>query len=114
MSDAPYLGRTLKDALQRVEYDRETLPQIVQVEPSDYDRIILAEEIARLEKLVEVAGIIFRHNLTPDKGNNYFICGEQGPKDNCNMPDKIHVCPAYGLDFFYVYEYTGETHGTEW
>ena len=70
-----YLGRTLQDAIARAEYDKETLPQVVQVEPSDYDRIIMAEEINRLQKLVEVAGVIFRHNLTPDKGFNYFICG---------------------------------------
>ena len=57
---------------------------------------------------------------TNDTGENifipdtYFICGELGAKDNNNMPDKLMVCPAYGLDFFYVYEYTGETAGTEW
>lgn len=52
MSDAPYLGRTLQDALQRAEYDKETLPQVVQVEPSDYDRIILAEYIHILEAIL--------------------------------------------------------------
>ena len=114
MTDALYLGRTLQDALQRAEYDKETLPQVVQVEPSDYDRIILAEEIARLEKLVEIAGVIFRHNLTPDKGYNYFICGEGGTKDDNNLPEKLYVCPAYGVDWFQVYERTDVTAGTEW
>ena len=52
MTDAPYLGRTLQDALQRAEYDKETLPQVVQVEPSDYDRIILAEYIKILEAIL--------------------------------------------------------------
>ena len=114
MSDALYLGRTLQDALQRVEYDRETLPQVVQVEPSDYDRIILAEEIARLEKLVEIAGVIFRHNLTPDKGYNYFICGEGGTKDDNGLPEKLFLSPAYGVDWFQVYKRTDVTAGSEW
>lgn len=67
-----------------------------------------------LKKLREFHKLV-RHTLLAEKfGDIYFICGESGAKDNCNMPDKIHVCPAYGLDFFYVYEYTGLTIGTEW
>lgn len=68
-------------------------------------------ELKKLRRLNE----IIKHEVLAEKlGNTYFICGESGAKDNCNMPDKIWVCPAYGLDFFYVYEYTGLTHGTEW
>ena len=40
--------RTLKQALERADRDREEIPRLVQVSPSDYDRIILAEEIDRL------------------------------------------------------------------
>lgn len=47
-----YLGRTLQDAIARAEYDKETLPQVVQVEPSDYDRIILVEYIKILEAII--------------------------------------------------------------
>lgn len=67
-----------------------------------------------LKKLRKLETIIKHEVLAEKLGNTYFICGESGAKDNCNMPDKIHVCPAYGLDFFYVYEYTGLTIGTEW
>ena len=109
-----YLGRTLQDAIARAEYDKETLPQVVQVEPSDYDRILMAEEIARLRSLVEVAGVIFRHNLTTDKGFNYFICGEGGSKDTNGLPEKLYLSPAYGVDWFQVYERTDVTAGSEW
>jgi hypothetical protein len=47
MSDAPYLGRTLEDALNRADQDKIDLP--LQVNPSDYDCIILAEYIRILE-----------------------------------------------------------------
>lgn len=67
-----------------------------------------------LRELRKIKSLIKHEVLAEKLGNTYFICGESGAKDNCNMPDKIHVCPAYGLDFFYVYEYTGLTHGTEY
>lgn len=67
-----------------------------------------------LRELRKIKSLIKHEVLAEKLGNTYFICGESGAKDNCNMPDKIHVCPAYGLDFFYVYEYTGLTIGTEW
>jgi hypothetical protein len=51
MSDAPYLGRTLEDALNRADQDKIKLPNTVQVYPSDYDRIILAEYIRILEAI---------------------------------------------------------------
>ena len=51
----------------------------------------------------------------PDKfPDTYFICGELGEKDVNKMPQKIMVCPAYGLDFSYVYEFSGVTTGPEW
>jgi len=109
-----YLGRKLEDSLIRAEKDKEELPQIVQVVPSDYDRIIMAEEIKRLRSLVDIAGVIFRHNLTPDKGFNYFICGQGGDKDENNLPEKLFVCPAYGCDWFQVYQRTDQTAGTGW
>lgn len=58
---------------------------------------------------------IFLHSFAAEKmGGIYFICGELGEKDINNMPKKIMVCPAYGVDFSYVYEYTGQTTGPEW
>ncbi len=74
----------------------------------------LEQEVDRLKNLVEIYNKIFTHNLVPDKGYYYFICGEQGPKDSSGLPNKILVCPAYGCDWFQVYQDTGEVHGTEW
>ena len=51
----------------------------------------------------------------PDKfPDTYFICGELGSKDDNGMPEKLTVCPAYGCDFFYIYERTGVTSGPEY
>ena len=40
----------------------------------------------------------------PEKSGHFFICGEAGEKDSMGLPEKIMVCPAYGLDGFAVYK----------
>ena len=45
----------------------------------------------------------------PDKfAGMFFICGEGGNKDTMGLPEKILVCPAYGLDGFAVYTKTAD------
>ena len=39
---------------------------------------------------------------------------EINSEDQNGMPEKLLVVPAYGVDFSYVYEYTGKTTGPEW
>jgi hypothetical protein len=56
----------------------------------------------------------YKHLMAEHIPYTYFICGELGEQDVNGMPDKLMVCPAYGLDFFYVYERTGQTEGPEW
>jgi hypothetical protein len=74
----------------------------------------LREDVARYKKGYEAAMRIIKP-VFPDKfPDTYFICGEIGEKDNNNMPKKLLVCPAYGVDFSYVYEYTEQTIGPEW
>jgi len=47
------MDRTLEDAINLANKQREELPHIVQVIPSDYDRIIMADRIAELELAVK-------------------------------------------------------------
>lgn len=67
-----------------------------------------------LKKLRKLESIIKHEVLAEKLGNTYFICGELGAKDNNNLPDRIHVCPAYGCDWFQVYEKTDKTFGPEY
>jgi hypothetical protein len=68
----------------------------------------LREKVALYDK-------IFLHSFAADKvGNIYFICGEGGEKDHNNLPDSIHICPAFGVDWFQVYKKTDQTFGPEW
>ena len=74
----------------------------------------LEAELDKYKKSYEASMRIVRSAFPEDFPGNYFICGELGEKDDNGMPDKLMVCPTYGVDFFYVYEYRGETAGTEW
>lgn len=47
------MDRTLEDAINLANKQREELPHIVQVIPSDYDRIIMADRIAELQLAVK-------------------------------------------------------------
>lgn len=54
-------------------------------------------------------------SIFPDKfPDNYFISGEGGEKDENSLPERIHVCPAYGVDWFQIYERTDKIYGPEW
>lgn len=41
----------------------------------------------------------------PDKFNTYFICGASTAcESNSGLPDRIHVCAAYGSDVVKIYK----------
>jgi hypothetical protein len=74
----------------------------------------LTEEIERLTKKCDMQANILRR-LTPDKfPGTLFISGVLGEWDGNNMPQKLLVVPAYGVDFSYIYERTEKTTGPEW
>ena len=74
----------------------------------------LHEEIEHLKEICNNQAMILRR-LSPDRfPDTYFIHSGVGEKDQNGMPDRLLVCPAYGVDFSYVYQYTGKTTGTEW
>jgi hypothetical protein len=67
-----------------------------------------------LRELRKVAYLV-RHTLGAEKiGNIYFICGSGGDIDKNNLPQQIHICPSYGVDWFQIYERTDKTFGPEW
>ena len=67
-----------------------------------------------LKELRKIKSLI-KHNLLAEQmGGIYFICGEGGEKDKNNLPKQIHVCPAYGVDWFQIYDRSDQTFGPEW
>lgn len=66
-----------------------------------------------LKELRKIKSLI-KHTVLAEMGNIYFICGEGGVKDQNNLPERIYICPAYGVDWFQVYERTDKSHGPEY
>jgi len=74
----------------------------------------LLEEVERLVDKCDRQAKILRR-LTPESHpDTLFISDVLGKRDVNNMPEKLLVVPAYGVDFSYIYEYTGKTTGPEW
>ena len=72
-------------------------------------------ELKKLRSENEFFKKIFSHTFAAEKvGDIYFICGEGGEKDKNGLPDRIHICPAYGVDWFQVYEKTPSAVGPEY
>jgi hypothetical protein len=68
-------------------------------------------ELKELRRLKET----IRHEVLAEKlGNIFFICGQGGERDINDLPEQIHICPAYGVDWFQVYTKTDKTFGPEW
>jgi hypothetical protein len=74
----------------------------------------LLDDNERLKNKCDRQAMILRR-LTPENHpDTLFISGVLGDKDQNNMPKKLLVVPAYGVDFAYIYERTDKTTGTEW
>jgi len=61
-----------------------------------------AETISRLQDENKKLKSIIQHAVAERTGL-FFICGEIGEKDNVGLPEKIMVCPSFGLDGFAIY-----------
>ena len=66
-----------------------------------------------LEKLRRVHTMV-RHLSAEKLEGVFFICGEGGEKDAMGLPEKIMVCPAYGLDGFAIYTKTSNYSAPEY
>ena len=80
-------------------------------ELSELEELKLAYQ--KLQKRAEKTHKILSHLLSEQTGM-FFICGEAGEKDTLGLPEKIFVCPTYGLDGFCVYKKDGEYDAPGW
>ena len=78
--------------------------------------LAMADRIEYLEKklkLLEKTDMYLKTNY-PEHTGYYFICGEGGTKDDNGLPERLHVCPAYGADWMMLYTRTDKTSGPEY
>ena len=74
------------------------------------ERLVYLEMKIKLLEKVE----LYLKTSYPEKSGNYFICGEGGIKDDNGLPERLHICPAYGCDWMQIYERTDRTTGPEY
>jgi hypothetical protein len=74
------------------------------------DRI---EYLSKKLKLLEKTDMYLK-TMYPEHTGFYFVCGEGGTKDDNGLPERLHVCPAYGADWIMVYTRTDKTSGPEY
>jgi len=68
----------------------------------------------RLAKKCDTQAVILRRLDAEKFPGTYFIHSGLGETDTNGMPEKLLVVPAYGVDFSYIYQYTGKNTGQEW
>jgi hypothetical protein len=72
----------------------------------------LEAEIERLKMKCDKQAMMLRR-IFPDRyAGVFFICGEGGEKDRNGLPERIHVCPAYGCGWSAIYVRNEKEHGT--
>ena len=61
-------------------------------------------DIIEAAKRIETMNKFLRHNVFAEKHFGvFFICGHGGKMDQNDMPEEVHICPAYGSDVVYRY-----------
>jgi hypothetical protein len=97
---------------ERLAEDEESLRQMA-LDPDFGPGMDTCIAINNVLDALDLYRRIFRH-LTPETSRFFFICGEAGPHDSQGLPEKIFVCPTYGLDGFTVYSKTSDYSAPGW
>ena len=72
----------------------------------EHDMASAANELEAILELLAKQQKIIRRIYVEHFPDTYFVCGESGSKDQNGLPDRIEVCPAYGVDWSQIYERT--------
>ena len=92
---------------------KSKVPLSQRIRPNSEAASYVVEEVKELEKEIDLLRDIIRH-LLADRTGVYFICGESGDKDTTGLPERIFVCPSYGMQGMAVYAKTQDYKEPEW
>ena len=59
--------------------------------------------LTELKKENERLRTIIKSLLPASAIGSYFICGASNVTDKNGLPDKLQICPAYGVDWSEIY-----------
>lgn len=63
-------------------------------------------ELERLIEKCDKQAMMLRRVFVEHSPDTYFISGELGEKDSNGLPERIEICPAYGVDWTQIYQRT--------
>jgi len=78
-----------------------------------WGHVIRARALDEAADVLEKQKKILTH-MFPEKSGAYFVCGESVDKDTMGLPEKIFVCPGYGMQGMAVYTKTQDYKEPEW
>lgn len=79
-----------------------------------WGHVIRARALDEAADVLESHNKILTHLLADRTTGTYFVCGESGDKDTMGLPEKIFVCPGYGIQGMAVYTKTQDYKEPEW
>ena len=97
-----------KDLVKAVRVIANWFDQQAAESPEDWDHVIRAGALNEAADLLEKQKKILTH-VFAEKSGAYFVCGESGDKDTMGLPEKVFVCPSYGLEGMAVYTKTQDS-----
>jgi hypothetical protein len=106
-----------KDLVKAVKVIANWFDQRAAESPEDadyWDHVIRARSLDEAADLLESYNKILFHLLAGRITGAYFVCGESGDKDTMGLPEKVFVCPSYGLEGMAVYTKTQDYNAPEW
>lgn len=59
------------------------------------ESISMDNHLARLQEENLFMRKVLKH-VFPEETNAYYLCGEEGTKDELNLPEYVVICPAFG------------------
>lgn len=95
-------------------FDEQAAKSNVQYSANYWDHVIRARALDEAADLLESHNKILWHLLAGRTTGAYFVCGESGDKDTMGLPEKIFVCPGYGMQGMAVYTKTRDYKEPEW
>jgi hypothetical protein len=94
-------------------FDEQAAESNVQYSANYWNHLIRARALDEAADVLEKQKKILMH-VFAEKSGAYFVCGESGDKDTMGLPEKIFVCPRYGLEGMAVYTKTQDYNAPEW
>ena len=95
--------------MTEINYE-ERYRTLIDIMGYDADMIVANDSFDKLEKVAKIFSRVRIAMLTekPEETGALFITGIGGQKDDMGLPERLHICPTYGLSGSAIYTKSSE------